>query len=390
MEDTTVDGGRGSGSARSSAVPAVGSTALLENVVFGAAAGVTGTTIVFPFYTMKTFLMSGGGRVAPAAAATNGSGTGMRRLSSLMYVTANGRFVVAPWASVALPTRWMEAAAPSASAPASPSVLQAFRSIVRTEGVRGLYRGLSPTLIGVAPEKAIKLSANDYFTAKLREYNRQPGAPLSLWQGMLAGAGAGLCQVVATNPMELLMITMQTRATRGEPHQSVVSTMRQLGVRGMYRGLTATMARDIPFSTIFFGLNTSLKQWWAERCGTAHIPVGSVFVIGVFAGALAAAVSTPMDVAKTRIQGRIRDASGKPYTHVVDTLRRIVLHEGAPSLFAGMVPRMLIVGPLFGITLLFYEVQQRVSHRTRRRQREQEEDEEEEEASTVKRAYSGS
>ena len=37
-----------------------------------------------------------------------------------------------------------------------------FKKVVRHEGVRGLYRGLAPQLVGVAPEKAIKLTVSFY------------------------------------------------------------------------------------------------------------------------------------------------------------------------------------------------------------------------------------
>jgi len=67
------------------------------------------------------------------------------------------------------------------------------KKVFRNEGVRGLYAGVLPQLIGVAPEKAIKLTVNDlvraYFTDK--ETNQ-----IKMWQEMLAGGSAGACQVV--------------------------------------------------------------------------------------------------------------------------------------------------------------------------------------------------
>lgn len=42
-----------------------------------------------------------------------------------------------------------------------------FKKVIRHEGVLGLYRGLVPQLIGVAPEKAIKLTVNDLVRDKL-------------------------------------------------------------------------------------------------------------------------------------------------------------------------------------------------------------------------------
>lgn len=66
----------------------------------------------------------------------------------------------------------------------------------------------------------------------------------------------------------------------------------------------------------------------------------------------AAAVSTPPDVVKTRIQ--VKDAK---HSKFVPQLRDILAHEGGGALFKGVVPRMMIIGPLFAITLFSYEVQ---------------------------------
>lgn len=71
--------------------------------------------------------------------------------------------------------------------------LDCFQKVLRNEGFRGLYSGVLPQLVGVAPEKAIKLTVNDlvrnYFTDKQGK----------IWWGseVLAGASAGGCQVVS-------------------------------------------------------------------------------------------------------------------------------------------------------------------------------------------------
>ena len=47
-----------------------------------------------------------------------------------------------------------------------------YKQVLKNEGVSGFYRGLGPQLVGVAPEKAIKLVVNDY----LRSWFQTPGA----------------------------------------------------------------------------------------------------------------------------------------------------------------------------------------------------------------------
>lgn len=169
------------------------------------------------------------------------------------------------------------------------------RRILQAEGPRGLYRGLLANLVGVTPEKAIKLAANDYFRAVLSRVSPSAaGNPdrLSPQLGMAAGAMAGLAQVIATNPMETVKIQMQI-ATAGSALSppTTLSVVRSLGLRGLYRGSLATLSRDIPFSMIFFQLFASLKQALAGRIG--EFP--GVFVAGIAAGAIGAVAVTPMD-----------------------------------------------------------------------------------------------
>jgi solute carrier family 25 aspartate/glutamate transporter 12/13 len=70
------------------------------------------------------------------------------------------------------------------------------KKVIRNEGIRGLYSGVLPQLIGVAPEKAIKLTVNDLVRGKLSD--NQTG---HIWwpHELLAGGSAGACQVVSTH-----------------------------------------------------------------------------------------------------------------------------------------------------------------------------------------------
>jgi solute carrier family 25 aspartate/glutamate transporter 12/13 len=85
-----------------------------------------------------------------------------------------------------------------------------FKKVIRHEGVGGLYRGLVPQLIGVAPEKAIKLTVNDLMRDKLMN---QKSKNLELWAEVVAGASAGGSQVVFTNPLEIVKIRLQVIMT---------------------------------------------------------------------------------------------------------------------------------------------------------------------------------
>jgi solute carrier family 25 aspartate/glutamate transporter 12/13 len=85
---------------------------------------------------------------------------------------------------------------------------------------------------------------------------------------MMAGAGAGLCQVIATNPMEIVKIRCQMQALLPvEQRQTTMEVVQGLGIKGMYQGTLATLSRDIPFSLIFFPLYANLKKAFADSKG---------------------------------------------------------------------------------------------------------------------------
>ncbi len=68
----------------------------------------------------------------------------------------------------------------------------------------GLYRGLLPQIVGVAPEKAIKLTMNDFVRDKFTT-----GGQIPLWAEIVAGGCGGASQVVFTNPLEIVKIRLQ-------------------------------------------------------------------------------------------------------------------------------------------------------------------------------------
>ena len=80
--------------------------------------------------------------------------------------------------------------------------------------------------IGVGPEKAIKLTVNDFLRDKFRK-DGQVALPLEI----IAGGCAGGCQVLFTNPLEIVKIRMQL-----DKSATLVGTAREVGLRRLYTG----------------------------------------------------------------------------------------------------------------------------------------------------------
>ncbi|KAG5887871.1 hypothetical protein JTB14_011406 [Gonioctena quinquepunctata] len=228
-----------------------------------------------------------------------------------------------------------------------------FKKVIRHEGVFGLYRGLVPQLLGVAPEKAIKLTMNDLVRDKLMDKNGN----LPLYGEILAGCCAGGSQVIFTNPLEIVKIRLQVAGEiAGGAKVRAWTVVKDLGFLGLYKGSRACFLRDIPFSGIYFPAYAHMKALFADENGY-NSPI-TLFGAGVIAGVPAAALCTPADVIKTRLQVVAR-AGQTTYSGLLDAARKIHKEEGFKALWKGTTARVMRSSPQFGVTLVTYELLQR-------------------------------
>ncbi|KAF8078970.1 mitochondrial carrier domain-containing protein [Lyophyllum atratum] len=230
------------------------------------------------------------------------------------------------------------------------------RKIFRNEGFLGFYRGLGPQLIGVAPEKAIKLTVNDLIRG--RATDPETGRITLGWE-LVAGGMAGGCQVVFTNPLEIVKIRLQIQGeaakVEGAVPKGAVHIIRQLGILGLYRGASACLLRDIPFSAIYFPAYWHLKKdVFHEGYNGKQLSFLETLGAAGIAGMPAAYLTTPADVVKTRLQVEARQGQTH-YKGLRDAFVKIYKEEGFRALFKGGPARVLRSSPQFGFTLLGYE-----------------------------------
>ncbi|GAO15775.1 uncharacterized protein UV8b_03105 [Ustilaginoidea virens] len=238
--------------------------------------------------------------------------------------------------------------------------IDCFQKVFRNEGLRGLYSGVLPQLVGVAPEKAIKLTVNDLVRRHFTD--KQGRIPLSA--EILAGASAGGCQVVFTNPLEIVKIRLQVqgevaKSVEGAPRRSAMWIVRNLGLVGLYKGASACLLRDVPFSAIYFPTYNHLKKDFFGESPTKKLGVLQLLTAGAIAGMPAAYLTTPCDVIKTRLQVEARKGEAS-YTGLRHAARTIWREEGFTAFFKGGPARIFRSSPQFGFTLAAYEVLQNV------------------------------
>lgn len=228
-------------------------------------------------------------------------------------------------------------------------IRDAIRRIARDEGVKALWRGTGLSLTMAIPMVGIYMPLYDYIlgriNAHLRNENDTAVRPLT---PLLAGISARSVAVYCTSPMEL----MRTRLQGGSLVSSATNPM--LGLQ-MWRGVGATLWRDVPFSGLYWAFVEPIRgRLLPEGGARTELEVFRAnAVAGAAAGAMAAAVTTPFDVAKTRMQ-LYHVAEGGVTTFGV--LGGLLREKGLGCLYKGWTARSLKGAIACSMVLSSYEM----------------------------------
>jgi solute carrier family 25 protein 39/40 len=281
------------------------------------------------------------------------------------------------------------------------STLDGIRKIARNEGLSTLWRGLTPTLAMAVPGNIIYFTGYDW----LRYSDASPVKRFTgdIYAPLVAGSVARMAAGIVVSPIEMFRTRMQ--ATAGHATSvfkdtfSGLRTMTQTqGYTSLWRGLTLTMWRDVPFSGFYWWgyeairnqltdmrmvargkaldperLMTSSRG--AQKYETHSTTFVDSFLAGAGSGAIAAVATTPFDVGKTRQQVFRHVGDDAPVLTPNKTTKpgfvppeersmpRFLFHiyqkEGVRGLFKGWVPRCLKVAPACAIMISSYEVGKR-------------------------------
>ncbi|GFR45843.1 hypothetical protein Agub_g7209 [Astrephomene gubernaculifera] len=252
--------------------------------------------------------------------------------------------------------------------------------VVRSEGVRrGLFRGLSSPLVGGTAETGVNYLVYSRVLAALTPAQLTPGSPPPLECVAAAGAVAGVALSGILGPTELVKCRMQQAGSAarypGGPLQCLREVVaREGGLRGLTRGLGATLTREVPGNALFFTAYEALRRNLPDSSGPPHgSSSGSggaarperhwleeaAFAIfcGGAAGTLMWAVVLPIDVAKTRLQ------TAQPGSEWDVGLRKhwaMLWREGGMrSLYAGLTPTLVRAFPANACQWLAWELAMR-------------------------------
>uniref|UniRef100_A0A4W5P4J2 Solute carrier family 25 member 33 n=1 Tax=Hucho hucho TaxID=62062 RepID=A0A4W5P4J2_9TELE len=304
-----------------------GFTAKALHLIVCGCSGTVGAIVTCPLEVLKTRLQS--------------SGLALRSVFQVQLGTLNGTGVIRPGTVT------------------PPGLLQVLRSILEKEGPRSLFRGLGPNLVGVAPSRAI------YFAAYKRSKETFNGVfvPNS---GVVHMSSAGFAAFVTNslmNPVWMVKTRMQLeKKVRGEKKTNALQCARYVykteGVRGFYRGLTASYA-GISETMICFLIYETLKKRLNEARFTSpnsETEKGASDFLGLmmaaaFAKGCASCIAYPHEVIRTRLR-----EEGSKYQYFFQTARLVAVEEGYAAFYRGLIPQLIRQIPNTAIVLSTYEL----------------------------------
>lgn len=229
--------------------------------------------------------------------------------------------------------------------------LQSPNGFIAAGGFRGVYRGVLVAAIGSAPGAALFFGTYETMKPIISNFRGDNclAAPTHMISASIGECVACLIRV----PTEVIKSKMQTNAIGSASLSSTLRTVlaerdgRAVGssiLGGLYRGLGITLMREVPFAFIQFPiyerLKLELRRTGSARDGLVECSPLQAAACGSIAGGVAAALTCPLDVVKTRLMLGT-DKLGVPYLGVGDVVQRLAKEEGKAIFLSGIQPRVM-------------------------------------------------
>ncbi|KAJ2399828.1 hypothetical protein GGI23_002414 [Coemansia sp. RSA 2559] len=233
--------------------------------------------------------------------------------------------------------------------------MDTLRRIYIEEGVYGLYRGLTPMLMGYLPTWGIYFAAYESLKRELSAPERTPLGPTAVH--VVSAMGAGASTTLLTNPIWVLKSRFMTQSAFTDYRYSsmlhaVSSIYATEGIGGFYKGLGSSLI-GVTHVAVQFPLYEQLKSWFkVDR--DRQLDSSRILLASALSKMVASSVTYPHEVIRTRLQNQ--SIAPFKYTGILHAVRLIYAEEGVPAFYRGLPTNLIRTVPASMLTLLTYEL----------------------------------
>ena len=200
-------------------------------------------------------------------------------------------------------------------------------STIRINGVRSLYKGLTPFVTQMGLKYTMRFGA---FEMLRGETNTKFG-------NFCAGATAGFIESLIITPFELVKTNLQTTNTKN-PINSTINIYRHNGIRGLYRGFSTTVLRQSINQASNFTIYNEIRKKIIKEDEKPNLL--KVMGAGFISGSIGPILNNPFDVIKTRY---MNPKYNDKYKSIISTVHNIIKKEGIRKLYSGLGLRLVRV-----------------------------------------------
>lgn len=238
------------------------------------------------------------------------------------------------------------------------TTLGTFAYVYRSQGILGLYAGLSAALLRQLTYSTARFAIYEDLKTRFAPIPtpENPKPRQSLLNLVLMSSTAGFLGGIAGNPGDVLNVRMQSDASKPLDAQrnykhaldGLLRMVREEGPSSLFRGVEANSTRALLMTASQLTSYDVFKQFCLQRLDMRD-NFSTHFCASLAAGFVATTICSPVDVIKTRVMS----AGGK--VPILNLLSEASRKEGLLWMFRGWVPSFIRLGPQTICTMVFFE-----------------------------------
>lgn len=239
-------------------------------------------------------------------------------------------------------------------------------STIKDEGILSLWRGNGSSVIRYYPSVALNFSLKDLYRNILRSGSNSdghlvPGAAANF----VAGAAAGCTTLIIIYPLDIAHTRLaadlghsDVRQFRGIFH--FLSTIhKKEGIRGIYRGLPASLQGMVVHRGLYFGGFDTMKDIMSEE-NKPDLALWKRWLVAQAVTTSAGLISYPLDTVRRRMMMQ-SGVEQQMYSNTLDCWKQIYRKEGVASFYRGALSNMFRSTGAAAILVLYDEVKKFMS-----------------------------